>query len=142
LHSCDSSQAECALDNELTKQQEALAIVQEIMQFLLGNPAAQRAYALNFEENSSAKRLIEASDAGNREAEENDSYVSVAGEGLSHAEDLLFFWLDEREDGISRPTAAKMLAYVQERVCKLAAAKGALQRALATQGEAGTGLLL
>jgi hypothetical protein len=96
------------VDNELTKEQEALAIAQEIMRFLLSNPAAQRAYALNFEEDSSARRLIEASDAGNREAEENDGRVSAAGEGLSQAEEYLFlFWLEEQEDGISRPTALK-----------------------------------
>jgi hypothetical protein len=114
------------LDNELAKGQAALAIAQEIMRFLLNNPDAQRAYAVNFEEESSAKRLIEASDAGNREAEENDGAVIAAGEGLSDGEDCLFFWLEEHEDGISRPSAAKMLAHTQERVWKLASAKGAL----------------
>jgi hypothetical protein len=120
------------LDNQLATGQAALAIAQEIMRFVLDNPAAQRVYAANFQEESSARRLIEASDAGNREAAENDGGVFAAGKGLSDAEDCLWFWLEEQEDGLSGQTAAKMLAYMQERVWKLASAKGALQRALAT----------
>src|ERR1700733_7600831 len=71
------------VDNEFATGEAALAIAQEIMRFLLDNPAAPRAYAANFQEESSAKRLIEASDAGNREAAENDGGVIAAGGGLS-----------------------------------------------------------
>ena len=103
------------LDSELSTQQSALEIAQEIMRFLLNNPAAQRAYAVNFAGGSGARRLLEALDAGRREAEENEGGINDAVAGLSDSEMLMFGTVIQStsEDGISQPTAAEALARIQ-----------------------------
>ena len=125
------------VDVELAKQQAALDTAQEIMRFVLDNPAARRAYAANFDEGSNGRRLLEGNDADRREAEENDGGVEVGAPGLTDADQALQFLMDETEDGISRQGAAWMLSKVQEKVSHLCDAKGAIQRAMATQREAG-----
>ena len=125
------------VDRELAVREGSLEIAQEIMRFLLANPAARRAYATNFPENAPARRVIEASDTGRREAEDNEGAIAEAGQCLTAAEEALFEAIDDAEDGISRPTAASILASQQGHVVRLAEARGALQRALMTQGDAG-----
>jgi hypothetical protein len=126
------------VDKELSRRQAALEIMQDIMRFLLDHPAARRAYAANFPSDSPAQRVLAACDAGLREAEENEGSVDEAARGLTDPEAMLFEVLDEPEDGIGRATAATQMGRWQDDVVALTEAKGALQRALATQGEAGS----
>lgn len=128
------------VDRELALAQGCLDIAQDIMRFLLGHPAARRAMAANFPPGSPAHQVLSEVDAGNREAEEKEGEINDAGNGLTGAERKVFedFLNSTAEDGISREMAARELAQYQQDVEQLTTCKGALQRAMATQGEHGS----
>jgi hypothetical protein len=130
------------VDQDLAIRQGALEIAQDIMRFLLYHPSARRAFAANFPAGTPPHRILNEIGAANREAAENGGSVSKAGGGLSAGELEIWGDLFERssddQDGTSREVAADALASYQRRVEELTAAKGAIQRALATQREYGT----
>ena len=119
----------------LTENQAALDIPQEVMRFLLDHPAVRNALAINFAEGSGSRRVIEACDAANIEAAENGGAIREAVRGLSAAESKLWKLWHCFDDDITLEAASRALAVCQRKVNKLSVAKGALQRAMATQGE-------
>lgn len=129
------------VDAELAKRQGALDIAQDIMRFLLNHPAARRALATNFPAETAAYRVLSERDAGVREAEENEGDINEAGKNLKGTEEVVFngflFSADD-QDGVTREEAAAALAGYQAEVVALTNAKGALQRAMATQPEYGS----
>ena len=128
------------VDRDLALAQGCLSIAQDIMRFLLDHPAARQAMATNFPADSVVHRVLSEVDAGNREAEEKDGGIDDAGKDLTGVEWRVFSNLVDYndQDGIGRETAARELARYQQDVEQLTTCKGALQRALATQGEHGS----
>ena len=123
------------VDKRLKVEQAGLAVMQDIMRFLLDNPAARHAHAVNFPAGSNARRVLEVSaavecdDGGVTLSDDNEEFFDGLGLGVD--------W-DWGEDGITRDKAARVFARQQSAVERLTDAKGALQRALATQSEFGS----
>jgi hypothetical protein len=118
------------VEENLLERLATLDIAQEIMRSMLDHPTERYALAINFAEGSCARRVIEANDAANREAEENDGAIVKAGVGLSAAESELWHCFDGH---VTLEAVSRALALYQSEVSELSAAKGALQRARETR---------
>ena len=111
------------------------------MRFLIDNAPAQRALASNFPEGSAARHVLDDVDAVDRLESEN-GVVDIRQVPFSEIGDLAFEVLPDpigdRNGGLNRARAAALFAWTQDKIWKVSAAKGAVQRALAAGGAGGS----
>lgn len=131
------------IEATLAQVQAVHDALQDIVRFCMDHPAAQRALSTNFPEGSAARRLLDDIDAWHREELDERGLVVPGTEAtLSDIGELVLDVLGDLpggpgEEGVGRARAATLFATTQDAVWRLSAAKGAIQRALATQGESG-----